>query len=283
MSDRLAAAHSRSPLIHKYWLKSFGIDGDYRIEAVEPNAFAKFIASLEAARLSGRQCHHSAQGAGARADACGRACSGSRRSQHAYFDNDGELRSTNTDVEGFIGNLDASAPGWDGADDVLVLGAGGSARAVIFGLIERGIARASGQPHRVALAGAGGAVRRAGEAAGVGRDRRCAAARGPAGEHHIAGHEGQPPLEIDIGALPSGATVADLVYVPLETDLLKAARARSLKTADGLGMLLHQAVRGFELWFGKRPLSHRNCARWSSGSGEVTANVSLSSRRRPGP
>jgi shikimate 5-dehydrogenase len=92
------AAHSRSPLIHKYWLKSFGIDGDYRIEAVEPNAFAKFIASLEAARLSGRQCHHSAQGAGARADACGRMCNSGRRS-NTLADNDGELRSTNTDVE----------------------------------------------------------------------------------------------------------------------------------------------------------------------------------------
>jgi shikimate dehydrogenase len=64
---------------------------------------------------------------------------------------------------------------------------------------------------------------------------------------------GQPPLELDIGLLPSSAIVADLVYVPLETALLKAARARGLKTADGLGMLLHQAVRGFELWFGQRP------------------------------
>jgi shikimate dehydrogenase len=66
--------------------------------------------------------------------------------------------------------------------------------------------------------------------------------------------KGQPPLDIDVGALPSDATVADLVYVPLETGLLTAAKARGMKTADGLGMLLHQAVRGFELWFGKRPI-----------------------------
>jgi shikimate dehydrogenase len=67
------------------------------------------------------------------------------------------------------------------------------------------------------------------------------------------GMKGQPPLAIDVTLLPASATVADLVYAPLETDLLKAARARGLRTADGLGMLLHQAVRGFELWFGKRP------------------------------
>jgi shikimate dehydrogenase len=67
------------------------------------------------------------------------------------------------------------------------------------------------------------------------------------------GMKGQPPLELDVGRLPSDAVVADLVYVPLETPLLAAARACGLKTADGLGMLLHQAVRGFELWFGQRP------------------------------
>ena len=64
---------------------------------------------------------------------------------------------------------------------------------------------------------------------------------------------GQPPLELDLAALPQDSPVADLVYVPLETPLLAAARAHGLKTADGLGMLLHQAVRGFELWFGRRP------------------------------
>jgi shikimate dehydrogenase len=67
------------------------------------------------------------------------------------------------------------------------------------------------------------------------------------------GMHGQPPLEIDIGRLSSDAVVADLVYVPLRTPLLSAAQARGLRNADGLGMLLHQAVRGFELWFGQRP------------------------------
>ncbi|EKS35461.1 shikimate dehydrogenase [Afipia clevelandensis] len=248
------AAHSRSPLIHKYWLTSFGIDGDYRIEAVEPQAFAKFIANLEARGYRGANVTipHKEQAraltlADARATAVGAA-------NTLYFDNDGELRSTNTDVEGFIGNLDASAPGWDSADDVLVLGAGGSARAVIFGLLERGIARVHlanrtasrsqalaeqfGERVRpLAWDSIGDVLPRAGLLVNT----------------TSLGMKGQPALDIDIGALPATATVADLVYVPLETPLLAAAKARGLKTADGLGMLLHQAVRGFELWFGKRP------------------------------
>ncbi len=167
---------------------------------------------------------------------------------------DGELCSTNTDVEGFINNLDACAPGWDRAEDALVLGAGGSARAVVFGLLERGIKRVhlanrtieraralSGQFGArvlpVAWDAIGGLLPRAGLLVNT----------------TSLGMHGQPALELDVGLLPSHAVVADLVYVPLQTPLLAAARARGLKTADGLGMLLHQAVRGFELWFGQRP------------------------------
>ncbi|HBF54489.1 MAG TPA: shikimate dehydrogenase, partial [Afipia sp.] len=134
------AAHSRSPLIHKYWLTSFGIDGDYRIEAVEPAAFADFIGHLAERGYKGANVTipHKEQALALSApDARARAVGAANT---LYF-NGGELHSTNTDVEGFIGNLDASAPGWDRTEDVLVLGAGGSARAVIFGLIERGIRR----------------------------------------------------------------------------------------------------------------------------------------------
>lgn len=247
------AAHSRSPLIHKFWLKTFGIEGDYRIEAVEPAAFGDFIARLAERGYSGANVtipHKEQALALSVADAWAQAVGAANT---LYFDN-GELRSTNTDVEGFINNLDASAPGWDAAEDVLVLGAGGSARAVIFGLIERGI-------KRVHLAN-----RTASRA-------QLLADQFGANVHPLAwddinsvlprakllvnttslGMKGQPPLAVNVGLLPLDAAVADLVYVPLETDLLKAAEARGLKTADGLGMLLHQAVRGFELWFGKRP------------------------------
>lgn len=248
------AAHSRSPLIHKYWLKSFGIDGDYRIEAVEPEAFADFIASLEARGYRGANVTipHKEQAcaltlADARATAVGAA-------NTLYFGNDGELRSTNTDVEGFIGNLDASAPGWDSADDVLVLGAGGSARAVIFGLIERGIARVH-LANRTASRSQLLAEQFGAQVTPLAWEKIAdmLPRAGLLVNTTSLGMKGQPPLEIDIGALPPNATVADLVYVPLETPLLTAAKARGLRTADGLGMLLHQAVRGFELWFGKRP------------------------------
>jgi shikimate dehydrogenase len=164
------------------------------------------------------------------------------------------LRSTNTDVEGFIDNLDACAPGWDAALDALVLGAGGASHAVVFGLLERGIKRvhlANRTPARA----------------------QALAEQFGAGVHPVSwesidewlpragllvnatslGMHGQGALQLATNLLPPHAVVADLVYVPLQTPLLVAARDRGLRTADGLGMLLHQAVRGFELWFGVRP------------------------------
>jgi shikimate dehydrogenase len=131
---------------------------------------------------------------------------------------------------------------------------GGASRAVVFGLLERGIkrvhvanrtaerahtlARQFGETvHPMAWGAIGEALPQAGLLVNT----------------TSLGMHGQPALELDIGALPSQAIVADLVYVPLETPLLAAARAQGLRTADGLGMLLHQAVRGFELWFGHRP------------------------------
>jgi shikimate dehydrogenase len=166
----------------------------------------------------------------------------------------GELRSTNTDIEGFIHNLDAAAPGWDTAEQALVLGAGGSSRAVVFGLIERGIKRVHLATRTLDRARAladqfGGSVHPVAWDAIA--DRLVEA--GLLVNTTSLGMHGQPELAIDVSRLPPQAVVADLVYVPLETALLAAARARGLRTADGLGMLLHQAVRGFELWFGQRP------------------------------
>ena len=247
------AAHSRSPLIHHYWLRTLGIEGGYNIEAIPPEGFAEFVMHLRTHGFVGANVtipHKERALALSAPDARARAVGAA----NTLWYEDGELRSTNTDVEGFINNLDASAPGWDKADDALVLGAGGSARAVVFGLVERGIKRV----HLVnrtmerarALAGQFGAsvlpatwetidelLPRAGLLVNT----------------TSLGMHGQPALEIDAGLLPQNAVVADLVYVPLQTPLLAAARARGLKTADGLGMLLHQAVRGFELWFGQRP------------------------------
>ena len=247
------AAHSRSPLIHHYWLRKLGIEGGYSIEAIPQEGFAEFVQHLSGHGFVGANVtipHKERALALTVPDARARAVGAANT---LWYDG-GELRATNTDIEGFIDNLDACAKGWDATRDALVLGAGGSSRAVVYGLIERGI-------QRVHLANRT-----------MERARALADQFGPA-VHSIAwekigemlpqagllvnttslGMHGQPALELDVVLLPSHAIVADLVYVPLETELLKAARARGLKTADGLGMLLHQAVRGFELWFGQRP------------------------------
>jgi shikimate dehydrogenase len=247
------AAHSRSPLIHHYWLRTLGIEGGYNIEAVPPEGFAEFVLHLSTHGFVGANVtlpHKERALALSRPDARARAVGAA----NTLWYEGGELRSTNTDIEGFINNLDACAPGWDAHEEALVLGAGGSSRAVVFGLVERGIKRVhlanrtidrartladqfGANVHPVAWDAIDGLLPRAGLLVNT----------------TSLGMHGQPALELDSGRLPSHAIVADLVYLPLETPLLAVARKRGLKTADGLGMLLHQAVRGFELWFGQRP------------------------------
>jgi shikimate dehydrogenase len=247
------AAHSRSPLIHHYWLRKLGIAGGYNIEAVPPEGFAEFVLHLSTHGFVGANVtipHKERALILSKPDARARAVGAANT---LWYQGD-ELRSTNTDIEGFINNLDSCAPGWDTATDALVLGAGGSARAVVFGLIERGIKRvhlANRTLERArALADQFGASV---DPVSWGAIRDLLPRVGLLVNTTSLGMHGQPPLEVDVGLLPPHAVVADLVYVPLQTPLLSGARARGLKTADGLGMLLHQAVRGFELWFGQRP------------------------------
>jgi shikimate dehydrogenase len=248
------AGHSRSPIIHNYWIRQHGIAGEYRKEAVPPEEFAAFLASFPARGYVGANATIPHKEAALklttpddRAKAVGAA--------NTIFRDDDGLKSTNTDVEGFLGNLDAVAPGWDrGLKTAVVLGAGGSARAVVFGLIERGVGRIHLANRTLDRAVA---LRdRFGAAVEPVRWDEAARLLGSAGllvNTTSLGMNGQPPLAIDVGRLPASAVVADLVYVPLVTPLLAAAHARGLATADGLGMLLHQAVRGFSLWFGVKP------------------------------
>jgi len=261
MAERKAACvigwpigHSRSPLIHNYWIKEHGLDAEYRREAVPPDQFVDFIAQLAERGYAGGNVtvpHKEAALALSEPDDRARAVGAA----NTLWLDGGRLRSTNTDVEGFIANLDATESGWDrGPGSALVLGSGGAARAVVFGLLERGISR-------IFLAN------RTFERAAALRDKfgnRVEAVRWSDIDSHMAeaglivnttslGMAGQPPLTIDLARLPAGAVVSDLVYVPLETALLAAAKARGLRTVDGLGMLLHQAVRGFQRWFGVRP------------------------------
>jgi len=247
------AAHSRSPLIHHYWLRTLGIEGGYVIEAVPPDDLRDFVLRLSLRGFAGANVtipHKENVLELSTPDERARAIGAANTLWFA----DGELRSTNTDVEGFVNNLDACAKGWDKADEALVLGAGGSARAVVFGLIERGIKRVHLVNRTIARAQA--LVEKFGDAVRPARWDQIGELM-PRAKLLVnttsLGMHGQAGLEIDVGKLPAEAVVADLVYVPMETELLKAAKARGLRTADGLGMLLHQAVRGFELWFGQRP------------------------------
>jgi len=247
------AGHSRSPLIHNYWIKQHKLDAEYRREAVPPDKFDAFVGSLRGNGYIGANItvpHKEAALAASEPDDRARAVGAANT---LWYDDD-TLRSTNTDVEGFLANLDVAAPGWDrGLETAVVLGAGGGARAVVFALLQREVGRVyvinrtrdraqalkKKFGHRVHLAGWN-------ETTGL---------LGGAGilvNTTTLGMVGQPPLEINLRC-PASLVVADLVYAPLETGLLAAARARGLRTADGLGMLLHQAVRGFQLWFGVRP------------------------------
>jgi shikimate dehydrogenase len=262
MQDKLKSAcvigwpieHSRSPLIHNYWIKQYGLDAQYRREPVPPERLAEFLAHLADHGYVGANVtvpHKEAALALSQPDALARAVGAA----NTLWLEAGVLRSTNTDVEGFVANLDAAAPGWDrGLDAAVVLGAGGAAQAVVFGLIQRNVRRV-----RV--------VNRSFDRARALRDRfgpqvepvrladRAAALSGARllVNATTLGMAGQPPLAVDPTPLSPDAVVADIVYVPLVTPLLAAARARGMRTADGLGMLLFQAVAGFARWFGVRP------------------------------
>jgi shikimate dehydrogenase len=245
--------HSRSPLIHNYWLKAYGIPGAYRREAIPPQRFQSFVQSLAANGYVGANVtvpHKEAALACSVPDDRARAVGAVNT---LWFD--GELRSTNSDVEGFLKNLDASVPGWDrGREPALVLGAGGAARAVVHGLLERGIENVvvinRSQQRAEALEQRFGD--RVATASWDERDAHLAEAKLLVNTTTL-GMQGQPDLALDVGRLPGDAVVAELVYAPPVTTLLRAAKALGLRTADGPGMLLYQAVRGFALWFGKTP------------------------------
>jgi shikimate dehydrogenase len=246
--------HSRSPLIHNYWIKRHGIAGEYRREAVAPDRFEDFVRRLSEHGYVGANVTLPHKEAALALAACDDQAEAVGAANTLWLDG-GALHGTNTDVEGFLANLDAAASGWDrGLGSAMVLGAGGAARAVVFGLIARGIERIH-------------VANRTFERARALRERFGAAVRPIRWEERNGvlsgaglvvnttslGMTGQPGLNVKLAGLADSAVVADLVYAPLQTALLAQAKRRGLRTADGLGMLLHQAVRGFSLWFGAQP------------------------------
>jgi shikimate dehydrogenase len=248
--------HSRSPAIHRYWLKLYGLAGTYEKEAVRPEDLAGFLRSLGTRGYAGAHVtlphKEAALAMATRADQAAAAIGAANT---LWLDAEGRLNASNTDACGFIAHLVEEAPDWNkGRRPVIVLGAGGAARALVHGLIEAGASRillANRSRERAeALARAfGPAV----EVIAWEARNEALAGCGLLVNATSLGMTGKPPLVLDLSLLPADAIVADIVYSPLETPLLAAARARGNRTVDGLGMLLHQAVPGFERWFGVRP------------------------------
>lgn len=247
------ASHSRSPLIHNYWIKLHNLNAEYRREAVPPEQLADFIAHFRERGYVGGNVtvpHKEKVMALSEPDERARAVGAANC---LWYVGD-KLRSTNTDVEGFLANLDVATPGWDrGLESAVVLGAGGGARAVVYALLTREVKRV--YVINRTLERAQGLVKQFGSrvhAAGWDETTGLLGGAGILVNTTTLGMVGQPPLDMNLRCQAS-LVVTDLVYAPLLTGLLAMARERGLRTADGLGMLLHQAVRGFELWFGIKP------------------------------
>lgn len=246
---------SRSPMLHGYWLKTHGIAGAYRAEDVAPENFKRFLTDLAARGYVGCNVtmpHKEQACALSEPDSRARAVGAANT---IWLDN-GRLRSTNTDVEGFIAGLDVRAPGWDKRhDSAIVLGAGGTGRAVICGFLERGIRTIHVVNRSIdkaeALSGSFGSGVLSASWDDLPRLLGGAALLANTTSLGMVGKEAMPTL--DLSVMRPNAVVGDAIYVPLETKLLAAARVQGFQTMDGLDMLMHQAVRGFELWFGRRP------------------------------
>lgn len=248
--------HSRSPAIHRFWLKQYGIDGAYEKEAVPPAEAARFIRSLAERGYVGANVTlpHKLMALQA-ADIADEAARAIGAANTLWLDGAGRLHASNTDAYGFMTNLNAQAPHWnEGRRPAMVLGAGGAARAILHGLIAAGVNRiliANRTRERAEALAASFAPNV--EVVDWDDRERALAGRGLLVNTTSLGMTGKGTLDIDLAKLPSDAVVADIVYNPLETALLAAARARGNTVVDGLGMLLHQAVPGFERWFGVRP------------------------------
>ena len=249
-------AHSRSPRLHGFWLQEHGIDGAYVPLAVRPDDVPYVLRALPKLGFAG--CNltvpHKEIALGV-VDEIEPLAERIGAVNTVVVAADGRLLGRNTDAFGFYENLHAGAPGWrPEAAPAVVLGAGGSARAVVAALIDAGVPEI-----RLVNRTAGRAETVARELGGPVRvrpwDERAAvlAGAGLLVNTTTQGMTGQPPLDLDLRLLPPEAVVNDIVYVPLETPLLAAARARGNVTVDGLGMLLHQARPGFAAWFGIDP------------------------------
>lgn len=244
--------HSKSPRIHRYWLDKYNISGEYGRLQIHPDQLAETLNALPDMGFVGANVTipHKvsvmdlADDILPTAQAIGAA-------NTLFFEN-GRIIADNTDAHGFIANLDQSAPGWDRSRPALVIGAGGAARAVIYGLLQAGVKTVIVVNRTLSKAQSLAADFNV-DCADWSELDALTDQVGVLVNTTSLGMAGNPELDLDLSALPFDALVTDIVYTPLITPLLSRARARGNPTVDGLGMLLHQAVPGFARWFGQTP------------------------------
>jgi shikimate dehydrogenase len=247
-------AHSRSPMIHNYWLKTLGIPGSYDLKDLTPEAFPGFVANLAGNGYVGGNVTVPHKEAAFRAVAARDAAAEAIGAVNTLWLENGRLMGGNSDTHGFIANLDDRAPGWNVPGcRAVVLGAGGAGRSAVYSLRQRGVEvslvnRTLARAEELARRFAPGV-----QAHGFDEVPRLLPHADLLVNCTSLGLAGKPPLEVDLAPLKPRAVVYDVIYVPLETGLLAAARKRGHRTVDGLGMLLQQAGFGFRKWFGGDP------------------------------
>lgn len=249
-------AHSRSPLIHRHWLETNGIRGSYDPVHVGPAELAGFVAALKngsSGYAGGNVTIPHKQAIAGLVDHIDDIATQVGAINTLWVEK-GRLQGGNTDSHGFAANLDASAPGWDQSRIAVVLGAGGASRAILHALVARGIPEIRVVNRTVErareLADRFGSTLSAHPMDGL---QEASSGADLFINTTSLGMDGSPAPAIDFNTMNSGALVTDIVYVPLLTPILKMAADQGFRTVDGLGMLLHQAVPGFERWFGIRP------------------------------
>lgn len=259
--------HTRSPLLHRHWLRQHRIDGEYVALAVPPGEFAKTLSQLPGRGFYGTNITvpHKQAALKAITAAGGIVTETARRSGavntvifHAGGHGGFSMEGRNTDAFGFMENLKEKTPQESLGGPVAVLGAGGAARAICVGLLEAGVEeiRIVNRSEKKARDLAQEMTRAVGPRATPvpWEDREAALADISLLVNGTSlGMSGSPPLDLPLGLLPEAAVVYDIVYVPQETALLKRAKARGNPVVDGLGMLIHQARPAFEAWFGIMP------------------------------
>jgi shikimate dehydrogenase len=246
-------AHSRSPLIHNYWLKKYGIDAVYEKKAVEPKDVAQFIANLATSEFIGCNVTIPHKETAFQTVAKTDEIASRLGAVNTVYLRDGMVSGTNTDGEGFIASLRHAYPAFDLRNKTAVfIGAGGAAKAIIGALLDEGVNKI-GIINRTRARIHDLQVQFGSSVYEISETNDALKSCGLLVNTTSQGMEGQPSLELEIQSLNPNALVADIVYTPLETAFLAKARRRGNPVLGGLGMLLHQAVRGFELWFGVKP------------------------------